>query len=181
MSQINLEADVHQSSASVSLEGQLSKSQNTAESFLPCYCGHFIDSVGALKLVVPTFTTTTPSTLKQMPPPLSILQSWNTFWLCFKGKLVRFDEFHDLSQHKKINKKKLVPWRALTKDTFIIDVLNAEPEACWESADEDVEVKEEGHPGGGLVLRYWCYNGNVDLSIAVNNMEVKETPQKKYG
>lgn len=43
---------------------------------------------------------------------------------------------------------------ALTKDTFIIDVLNAEPEACWEGADEDVEVKEEGHPGGGLVLRY---------------------------
>lgn len=41
---------------------------------------------------------------------------------------------------------------ALTKDTLIIDVLNAEPEACWEGADEDVKVKEEGHPGGGLVL-----------------------------
>lgn len=63
---------------------------------------------------------------------------------------------------------------ALTKDTFIIDVLNAEPEACWEGAHKDVEVKEEGHPGGGLVFRYWCYNGNVDLSIAVDNMEDKE-------
>lgn len=52
------------------------------------------------------------------------------------------------------NKKHLFHDTALTKDTFIIDVLNAEPEACWEGADEDVEVKEEGHPGGGLVLRY---------------------------
>lgn len=51
-------------------------------------------------------------------------------------------------------KKHLFHDTALTKDTFIIDVLNAEPEACWEGADKDVEVKEEGHPGGGLVLRY---------------------------
>lgn len=77
---------------------------------------------------------------------------------------------------KKINSflKKWFHDTALTKDTFIVDVLNAEPEACWEGADEDVKVKEEGHPGGGLVLRYWCYNGNVDLSIAVDNMEDRE-------
>lgn len=62
----------------------------------------------------------------------------------------------------------------LTKDTLIVDVLNAEPEACWESTDEDVKVKEEGHPGGGLVLRHRCYNGNVDLSIAVDDMKDRE-------
>lgn len=81
------------------------------------------------------------------------------------------------------NKKHLFHDAALTKDTFIIDVLNAEPEACWEGADEDVEVKEEGHPGGGLVLRYWCDNGNVDLSIAVDNMEDREkgdTTEKEW-
>lgn len=43
-------------------------------------------------------------------------------------------------------------YSVLTKDTFIVDVLYAEPEACWEGADEDVKIKEEGHPGGGLVL-----------------------------
>ena len=51
-------------------------------------------------------------------------------------------------------KKKLFQDTALTKDSLIIDVLNAEPEPCWEGADEDVKVEEEGHPGGGLVLRY---------------------------
>jgi len=40
----------------------------------------------------------------------------------------------------------------LTKDSLIVDVLDAEPEACWEGADQDVQVKEEGDPGGGLVL-----------------------------
>lgn len=63
---------------------------------------------------------------------------------------------------------------ALTKDAFIIDVLNAEPEACWEGADQNVEVKEERYPGGGLVLRYWCYNGNVNLGIAVDYMKDRE-------
>lgn len=43
---------------------------------------------------------------------------------------------------------------ALTKNTLIIDVLDAEPEACWEGADKDVQVKEKRHPGGGLVLRH---------------------------
>ena len=71
-------------------------------------------------------------------------------------------------------KKKLFQDTALTKDSLIIDVLNAEPEPCWEGADEDVKVEEEGHPGGGLVLRYWCYDGDVDLSVAVDYMEDRE-------
>lgn len=54
----------------------------------------------------------------------------------------------------------------LTKDALVVDVLDAEPEACWEGADQDVEVKEEGDPGGGLVLRYRGDDGNVDLSVA---------------
>lgn len=59
---------------------------------------------------------------------------------------------------------------AITKDPLIVDVLDAEPEACWESTNEDVQVKEEGDPGGGLVLRHRCDDGNVDLSIAVKHM-----------
>jgi len=42
----------------------------------------------------------------------------------------------------------------LTKDPFVINVLDAEPEACWEGTDEYVQVKEEGDPGGGLMLRH---------------------------
>lgn len=70
--------------------------------------------------------------------------------------------------------KHLLDGTALTEYTFIVDVFNAEPEACWEGADQDVEVKEKGHPGGGLVLGYGRNYGNVDLSIAVDNMEDRE-------
>lgn len=53
-----------------------------------------------------------------------------------------------------------------TKHAFIVDVLDAEPEARWEGADQDVEVKEEGHPRRRLVLRHRRYDGDVDLSVA---------------
>ena len=66
----------------------------------------------------------------------------------------------------------------LTKDTFVIDVLNAEPKACWEGTDQDVQVKEERYPGGGLMLGYGCYDGNVDLSVAVENMKRKTREHK---
>lgn len=61
----------------------------------------------------------------------------------------------------------------ITKDPLVVDVLDAEPEACWESTDQDVQVKEEGDPGGGLVLRHRRNDGNVDLSVAVEHMEDK--------
>lgn len=53
-----------------------------------------------------------------------------------------------------------------TKHSFVIDVLDAEPEARWERAHQDVEVKEEGDPRRRLVLRHGCYDGDVDLSVA---------------
>lgn len=62
----------------------------------------------------------------------------------------------------------------LTKHAFIVDVFNTEPEACWEGADQDVEVKEKGHPGGGLVLGYGRNYGNVDLSVAADNVEDRQ-------
>ncbi len=54
----------------------------------------------------------------------------------------------------------------LTKDSLIIDVLDAEPEACWEGADEDVQVKEERDPGGGLVLWHRGDDRDVDLCVS---------------
>lgn len=54
-----------------------------------------------------------------------------------------------------------------TENTFIIDVLDAKPKACWEGADQDVEIKEEGDPRGGLVLRHRRDDGDVDLGVAV--------------
>lgn len=56
---------------------------------------------------------------------------------------------------------------ALTEDALVVDVLDAEPEACREGADQDVQVKEEGHPGGGLVLGHRRDDGDVDLGVAV--------------
>lgn len=57
--------------------------------------------------------------------------------------------------------------RVPTEHALVVDVLDAEPEACWESADQDVEVKEEGDPRGRLVLRHGGDDGDVDLCIAV--------------
>ena len=54
-----------------------------------------------------------------------------------------------------------------TKYTFVVDVLDAEPETCWEGADQDVEVEEERHPRGRLVLWDRRYDGDVDLGVAV--------------
>lgn len=58
-----------------------------------------------------------------------------------------------------------------TKHALIVDVLDAEPQACWEGADQDVEVEEEGHPRRRLVLRHRCYDGDVDLSVTVRRWE----------
>lgn len=53
----------------------------------------------------------------------------------------------------------------LTEHTFIVDVFDAEPKPCGERAHQDVKVKEEGNPGGWLVLRNRSDDGDVDLSI----------------
>lgn len=50
-------------------------------------------------------------------------------------------------------------------------MLHDKPDASWEDTDENVEIKEEGGPGGGLVLRDTGYDGNVDLGITGMGME----------
>jgi len=62
-----------------------------------------------------------------------------------------------------------VPVGSVTEDALVVDVLDAEPEAGWEGADEDVQVEEEGHPGGGLVLRDRRDDGDVDLRVAAED------------
>lgn len=52
-----------------------------------------------------------------------------------------------------------------TEHALIVDVLDAEPKPGWERAHQDVKVKEEGDPGGGLVLRYRSDDGDVDLGV----------------
>lgn len=56
----------------------------------------------------------------------------------------------------------------LTEHSLIIDVFDTEPEACREGAHQDVEVEEEGDPGGGLVLRHRGDDGDVDLRVAAH-------------
>lgn len=62
----------------------------------------------------------------------------------------------------------------LTEDALVVDVLDAEPEACREGAHQDVQVKEERHPSSGLVLRHRRDDGNVDLGVAGGRTGVLE-------
>ena len=62
----------------------------------------------------------------------------------------------------------------LTEDALVVDVLDAEPEAGGEGADQDVEVEEEGDPGGGLVLRHRRDDGDVDLGVAGEGRRVQK-------
>lgn len=67
----------------------------------------------------------------------------------------------------------------LTKHSLIVDVLDAEPQACREGAHQDVEVEEEGDPGGWLVLRHRRYDGDVDLGIAAKEMKKRERKNRQ--
>ena len=58
-----------------------------------------------------------------------------------------------------------------TEHPLVVDVLDAEPEAGGESADQDVEVEEEGDPCGGLVLRHRRDDGDVDLGVPGDQTE----------
>lgn len=58
-----------------------------------------------------------------------------------------------------------VPPTGPTEDALVVDVLDAEPQAGWEGAHQDVQVEEERHPGGGLVLRHRGDDGDVDFGI----------------
>lgn len=56
----------------------------------------------------------------------------------------------------------------LTEHSLVVDVFDTEPEACREGAHQDVEVEEEGDPGGGLVLWHRGDDGDVDLCVAAH-------------
>lgn len=55
--------------------------------------------------------------------------------------------------------------RALTEDTLVVDILDDEPDTCWEHTAEDVQVEDEGDPGGGLVLGDRGYDRYMNLSV----------------
>lgn len=55
-----------------------------------------------------------------------------------------------------------------TEHALVADVSDAEPEACGEGAHQDVKIKEEGDPGGGLMLRYRRDDRNVNLGVAAH-------------
>lgn len=67
-----------------------------------------------------------------------------------------------------------------TEHTLVTDVSDAEPEACWEGAHQDVEIKEERNPGGGLMLRYRRDDGNVNLGVAAQKKHPKMTSNSEY-
>jgi len=63
----------------------------------------------------------------------------------------------------------------LTKNTLIVDLLDAVPNPDWKNSDEDVEVKEEREPSGRLMLRDGCNDGNVNLGVASVPKRVEAT------
>lgn len=54
----------------------------------------------------------------------------------------------------------------LTKNTLVVDSLNAVPDSHWEGTDQNVKVKEERDPCGGLVLGHRGNDRDVNLGIA---------------
>lgn len=58
------------------------------------------------------------------------------------------------------------PQPTLTKNSFIIDILDAVPQADGEGAHQHVQVEEERRPRGRLVLRDRRDDRDVDLGVA---------------
>lgn len=54
----------------------------------------------------------------------------------------------------------------LTKHPLIIDVFNTVPHADREGTGENVQVKEKGNPGGGLVLGHGRDDRDVYFGVA---------------
>ena len=52
------------------------------------------------------------------------------------------------------------------EDALVVDVLDAVPEADGKDAGQDVQVEEEGEPGGRLVLADTGNDRDVDLCVA---------------
>ena len=53
----------------------------------------------------------------------------------------------------------------LTENPLVVDVLDDEPGASGEHTDEDVQVKEEGHPSSRLVFGDRSDDGDVNLGV----------------
>lgn len=54
---------------------------------------------------------------------------------------------------------------SLTKDSFIIDVFDTEPQPCWESTHENMQIKKEGNPCCRLMLRHRGNDRDVNFRI----------------
>ena len=55
----------------------------------------------------------------------------------------------------------------LTEDSLVGEVFHDDPYTSWEHAHQYVEVKEEGGPGGGLMLRHTRNDRDMDLGVSV--------------
>ena len=54
----------------------------------------------------------------------------------------------------------------LTEYALVVDLLDDEPQSGGKDADEDMQIKEEGHPCCGLVLRHGRDDRDVNLGVA---------------
>ncbi len=55
----------------------------------------------------------------------------------------------------------------LTEDPLVSEVFHDDPDTGREHAHQYVEVKKEGGPSGGLMLRHTCNDRDVDLGVPV--------------
>lgn len=65
------------------------------------------------------------------------------------------------------------------EDMLILQIAEAEVDTSGEQPDEHVQVEEEGGPGGGLMLRNGCDDGNVDLGVACIPERVESTTPRR--
>lgn len=83
---------------------------------------------------------------------------------------------HTHLRHAALDLKESTHSTTRTEHALGVDVSDAEPQACWEGADHDVKIKEEGNPGGRLMLRYGRDDRNMNLSIAAQKIsDIKHT------
>ena len=80
------------------------------------------------------------------------------------GGLIDINKESYLKDYPNIVEKKT--GQVLTEDPLVVDLFDDEPGAGGEGTDEDVQVEEERHPGGGLMLRYRRDDGNVNFGVS---------------
>ena len=68
----------------------------------------------------------------------------------------------------------------LTEYPLIINILDNKPDTSWEHTHQNMQIKEEGDPCGGLMLRHRGYDRYMYLSITCVIQGIEPTTPRCY-